>query len=440
MDRDPRVLANAVEALWAIPGDEARPLLAAAAKVQNNRVQANALIGLYRAGDLGVISNLLKMAEHPDPVFRLSAFWAIGETGDPRFIPFLNQQFKISEGKLRLAVTRALAQIRRRERSAAQTGLLQLLPTGISSLQDGRRRVRFTAKTEPARDLGPITAADIAVFENGCLIEKYDFHAASKPAMLVAGFILPRGLESGAEYIRSLEVCLPHKRPGDLWRMDQYSLEQTSAAPARPGEEANLPYDDALISTDLKMHFGFFSDPDLIRQSLAGTVPRDRMSPHAQHALARQCEAIARLSGKKRIILLLNQGSLAEIREQIQSGALKAQLQAASATLHCVAIGEHESWKELRNFCESSSAHTFTDTIPSELPNALERLYLGLLNQFEICYESKAQSGAGVLKVTSSQGAGNMEFPLTLDRPVQDLAPQQQPAEQSPVPECPAPA
>jgi len=43
----------------------------------------------------------------------------MGKTADPHFVPFLTQLFKESDGKVRLAVTRALAQIRRREKPAA---------------------------------------------------------------------------------------------------------------------------------------------------------------------------------------------------------------------------------------------------------------------------------------------------------------------------------
>jgi len=42
----------------------------------------------------------------------------MGKTADPHFVPFLTQLFKVSDGKVRLAVTRALAQIRRREKEA----------------------------------------------------------------------------------------------------------------------------------------------------------------------------------------------------------------------------------------------------------------------------------------------------------------------------------
>ena len=122
-DSDARVQASAAEAMWDMPADRARPLLIAAAKSGHNRVVANALVGLYHHGDHSAVSSLLQMAQHPSLSFRISAVWAMGKTQDTRFVPFLTELFRESEGKMRLAVTRALAQIRRGEKlDAAHTG------------------------------------------------------------------------------------------------------------------------------------------------------------------------------------------------------------------------------------------------------------------------------------------------------------------------------
>jgi HEAT repeat protein len=73
MDKDVRVQANAVEALWTMDAAEARPVFSAALKSQNNRVAANAAYGLYRLADLRAVKALLDMAQHSDPLFRASA-------------------------------------------------------------------------------------------------------------------------------------------------------------------------------------------------------------------------------------------------------------------------------------------------------------------------------------------------------------------------------
>jgi hypothetical protein len=86
---DARVRANAVEALWGIDTEEVRELLRAALRDGNNRVVGNALLSLYRLGDCSVAPDLLEMAGHASAAFRATAAWAIGETGDPRFLAVL---------------------------------------------------------------------------------------------------------------------------------------------------------------------------------------------------------------------------------------------------------------------------------------------------------------------------------------------------------------
>jgi hypothetical protein len=84
-ETDPRIRANAVEALWGLDTAEAKAVLRAAAADSNNRVAGNALFALYAMGDDSAIPEMLKMAASDCPQFRCSAAWAMGETGDPQF-------------------------------------------------------------------------------------------------------------------------------------------------------------------------------------------------------------------------------------------------------------------------------------------------------------------------------------------------------------------
>ncbi len=108
LDKDGRVQANAVEALWDSDPAETRPLLINALRSRHHRVAANAALGLYRHLNPLAVRSLIDLVRQSDPLFQASGLWAIGETEDPRFIPFLLEQFKSSQGKVKLAVTRAV--------------------------------------------------------------------------------------------------------------------------------------------------------------------------------------------------------------------------------------------------------------------------------------------------------------------------------------------
>lgn len=90
-DEDPRVRANAVEALWVDPPREYLPILRALSRDLAHRVAANALVGLLLAGEEEALNALVGMVEQNQGVARLAAIWAMGRTGDLRFHAFLKQ-------------------------------------------------------------------------------------------------------------------------------------------------------------------------------------------------------------------------------------------------------------------------------------------------------------------------------------------------------------
>src|SRR6202007_2258532 len=116
-----RVQASAVESLWGLEGAETKQYFLEALKSKNNRVFGNAALGLYRLGDPTSIRVLLEATQHPEPLFQLSALWAIGQTQDPRFLPALTLRFKTAQGKLRLSLAGAISRIRQQEQSGDHT-------------------------------------------------------------------------------------------------------------------------------------------------------------------------------------------------------------------------------------------------------------------------------------------------------------------------------
>jgi len=191
LDRDPRVQASAVEALWGLDAEEARPHFLSALKSPDNRVVANAAVGLYLSGDASVMRILLEMLRHTDPVFQLSALWAIGETGDARFLPVLAELYKRATGQLRLATVGAMSKIRRREKTDDEASALQVHISQAVTQADGLRRLAFALSCHPARDLSGIKPTEFAVWENGTVIEEYEVRLVSPPALLMAGFVAP---------------------------------------------------------------------------------------------------------------------------------------------------------------------------------------------------------------------------------------------------------
>src|SRR5205823_15021061 len=77
--------------LWGGTGPSASGVLWSAVKDTNNRVAGNALLGLYQLRDQNAAGHIIAMAADPQPLFRATAAWTMGQTSDPRFLPSLEK-------------------------------------------------------------------------------------------------------------------------------------------------------------------------------------------------------------------------------------------------------------------------------------------------------------------------------------------------------------
>jgi HEAT repeat protein len=87
LDSDPRVRANAVEALWGLDHEAAVDLFRRAARDPAGRVAANAWYGLYQAGRVESMSGLVRMAAEDDASRQASAAWAWARPAIPGLSP-----------------------------------------------------------------------------------------------------------------------------------------------------------------------------------------------------------------------------------------------------------------------------------------------------------------------------------------------------------------
>mgnify|MGYP000424566935 CR=1 FL=1 len=100
-ESDPRVRANAVEALWGKDTPKVRHLLREYSKDPNNRVSGNALLALHRLREAGAFDEIVRMSRHPQEAFRATAAWVMGQTGDPRFLAPLEALAKDPDERVR---------------------------------------------------------------------------------------------------------------------------------------------------------------------------------------------------------------------------------------------------------------------------------------------------------------------------------------------------
>ena len=215
---DPRVRANAIEALWGMDSAKARAVLREAADDPNNRVAGNALLGLYRVGDTFAISRILQLATHPKAEFRTTAAWVMAQTGSPRFLPALARMVRETDRNARTWVFRAITNLKRAGSGAAGLTPLRVHLTRRFLPSGGSRTLHAAIAAEDGKELPGLPATSIIVWENASMVADYSVRPLARPASLGLGLVLPLG-EAGD---RALAALTSLKRTQDRWQECRY--------------------------------------------------------------------------------------------------------------------------------------------------------------------------------------------------------------------------
>lgn len=110
---DPRVRANAVEALWGMDTPQAIQLLEQCLEDRNNRVQGNALVGLHMVGRPGVESHVLTLSRTSSPPHRSTAAWVMAKMEQEAWIEVLTIMIRDENQQVRSRALRSLKELRR---------------------------------------------------------------------------------------------------------------------------------------------------------------------------------------------------------------------------------------------------------------------------------------------------------------------------------------
>jgi hypothetical protein len=416
LDDDSRVQANAVEALWTFEPEDARPLLLTAARSKVPRVAGNAAVGLYRMGDLAGVQLLFSMGQESDKDLRTTAAWAMGETGDPRFLPFLTASFARSSGNERVNVLQALSRIRRREKSLLESGAIEIRTWNCGMDSHETRRLVVTLWSATRQDLSSMKATDFALWEGGDLVLDYQI-SGQNAALAISGFVLPRFSSMDDAYAQAvlagIERCLKYKRSDDLWRLDRYLTKPRAGGAMGVIERACSPYDDSVLGASAKtQQRGFLADPDALRRILESPGSKERAADSVVAAFERQSDAMIKFGGKHRLFLFLppqGGGRLDHHAARLTSFVANERI-----TLHGIAPKGEEDCQEFQELCLASEGGTFARLAPEDVAGEVERLYAQSVNRFDVTYrvpERKADGlCSGEVQITGNYGCGRAEF------------------------------
>jgi hypothetical protein len=389
-ETDPRIRANAVEALWGLETEEARNLLRTVAGDSHNRVVGNALIALYRMGDVWMIPELFKMAVSDSAMFRASAAWAMAESGDPRFSETLARMVCESNAVVRKRAFSDLSRLRaaltktRNGREWRVAG--RLLPgagntrqTGI--IQPGPRQfsleVISTDGSEPPQPL----ATQFILTEDRQPISRYQVELCVAPEVLEVKLLFPRLTDSGRPgWIQGAINGLRWKRPTDLCSSMFYLTdgETPQATPNAPQFTSDCEAIVAAIEKSPgKMECGLLWD--CVRIALRAGIPAARVARH---------------------LIVYNQSSA---KAPADMAPIISAAMSSKTTVQVISLSPNAQLEEL---CFRTRGSFYLAQSPDQISKIVEEAYLGLLPRFLVTCNPASTARELNIRVFDSTGFG----------------------------------
>lgn len=392
-ESDPRIRANAIEALWGSQSPEAQVLLRFALADGNNRVVGNALLGLYLAGDCAVIPDIVKMASSEQPLFRSTAAWVMGETGDPRFTEVLVRMLVEQNPVVR---KRAFAAVGRIKAAAALTGQgARWRAAGIVAAQPGdlqrtHRKVHLAVAMENGLDEPKVLPTQVILSENGQNVLNYKVIEKPPADSMSVIFVFPRAVDPGAApWNQGALKCLVWKRPSDLWANLPFLPAGDLGTEGHPVEEP--PF--------------FLSGHDKLAASFEKTPGRVDCSELWETLWRAVRPDQPPVRGRRHLIVVTNQ----EIG-RIAGHGLVANMLSSRSSLQVISTFPNPSVEE---FCRKARGRFRTFENETDIPEMIQQAYLNLLTRFEITYPPVSPDAPEVkARIQTPLGWAEVKIPI----------------------------
>ena len=392
---DARVRANCVEALWGVDTEEARAALWAATNDPSNRVQGNALLGLYRLGDAASIGSLVRMSAHAESLFRATAAWAMGETGDPRFRPILAQMVGEPDAIARRHVFRAISRLNKTVSSLAEAPRLRVVLYQASWQPDGMRLVQAAVSLPGGGEVTELRPTGIVLWQGPRMIAEYSMRGPRSPARLALAVALAavRAFTQPSCEVFELiaRACLDLTRPADRLAVLRFGQTPPEAAPGSLQPGASVPVQN-----------GSALDP---------AAEELRKLPSHAEVLRTLPNTVSPVPGNSHLLLLEDRTTASGMPKlDAASGeALIRDARAAKWMIHAVALTDPGgSPGILAEVAAQTGGVCLAASDPEEIPALWEKLHFLLLHPLEVLYCPEDPEPAGPLKlqVYCAQGCG----------------------------------
>lgn len=375
-DADPRVRANAIEGLSGISGALTTTLLRDALTDGHHRVAANAALGLYELGHSDGAEHLRVMTTHSEREHRISAAWAIGETGDKSLAALLDVMADDQVSSVRSAAQAAARKLR------GETPKLTVQPW--FEFDGSRGVVRAVVRDLAGEPIADLSKESFEVVDGGEQIAGFEFLAPQQRKPLALSYVLDSRSDLDqavrAAIDAALLASLEAKRESDLFRVYRFSDLIESAV-------------------------GLGSDIERLRQALARPHNGGGRALRVFDAVSESLDTIMGETGCDRHIVLLSGGVDRGSKARLDQLARAAR--EAGVAIHAIAFGAEADRRALKLLASKTSGLFQSVKTPSELDAAFSKVFSALANCFHITYQRAASPVSEIkLTVKCAQGEG----------------------------------
>jgi hypothetical protein len=395
---DPRVRANAIESAGS--AEDLRPVFRTAALDSNNRVVGNALVSLYRLGETDAIASLHEMTSHPDPAFRATAVWAMGETADTRFLPLLARILTDPNETIKAAAFRAIRRLRGLESVTIPSRDVRILNEPF--LRGAKLKVVFGVSDsgQPVRGIPP-TAFRISV--NGEPVYRYAVAEQESRRRIAVAFLIPRILnqkrERREDYGQALERCFERRQGREDWTLVQHSGSLMIGIAARPETLFGVRIDSQETNAIRPI-------PKLADIRAALDSAESPACPNFGSAFLAACQELRSSRASSHIFLLHP-----ETVEAIDIVSLTTAAREAQAAVHAVCQSHDARFREL---CRTTNGFYTTG---EELTEMLTALYGGISHRYEATLTPEVEARQIQITVRSTECYGESPVIELRDEP-----------------------
>ncbi|HLK62491.1 MAG TPA: HEAT repeat domain-containing protein [Bryobacteraceae bacterium] len=408
MDADPRVRANAVEALWGTDSEEVRQLLRAAGHDSNNRVAGNALMALYRLGDEWAIAELRKMAVHESRLFRATAAWVMGETGDPRFTKALARMIGEPNPTVRARAFAALGRIRSLIIQAREAQEWRVISRFQRIRRNDWRELHLEATSQDGHDQVKILPTHLILIADAGEISSFSLEERQVPRSLAITFLYPRSSEGEpTPFQQGALHALGWKRPADQWAIVPFvPTPQPNRQTSLAGEKIEFTVEETptleLAAPQLT------ADSTLLDASL-NKVALKAECPKFWAAIRRATQVDSSIRGKRNIVLF----SQDEISTPSDYTELATAVMSCGIAIHGLSLIPNRTMDSL---CQASQGSFQLLSSEDQIAPAVEQIYLSLMARYLVKYQPTEEARSLRMIVNTPPGWG--ETTIDIPQPV----------------------